>query len=1093
MSNVRQKEGIKWNAERSDKKSFTPSLRSRIDPAEGRISPSTQDHRYRDGRESHAVGNERGDHDDQDMNYKRQTHKSYSRQAQNETPLVEIGTKRRNNYAQAASDANLDRHVDVRSEEERDRDYQRRDADRQIERQNYHENRRQQQEQNRSSAGGNRSPNRNSQPTRRYSPVRHMQTNMPTDPPWRDPQYRSGQRQQRDQPKDKPSLNHEKFSSDRFDSDRPMPRGPTSGHKRSFDDFAPPHLTSPRGDRSNPGFASQRFREHSVQSGLHDTDSGPERIYPSHSHNVRQSRAGTVGNTFENGGGRNQPFARTQRDSDDFPRDGHEYRAREEPRRSRNSSPVRRYVENRAIPERSPGRGRDLEGRRQRGNLRKSMTRSPSPRHSVDDFRGTMRSRSVRWSRSRSRSCGRSASSERRYSMGLRSPAAGGRRYRTDDNMLSHSPSAPFDSHRRRPLPNQSELLIGDGYDKKPLGSRHPGRGEINTNDSRRYDPDIRKKGVLIDPSFTRENRFAQRQGEDVGRSVNYVNRRERSEEARDYNSQRQGRQRDRSPRGERTEERQQEMRERNIRDDSIARRQLQFSANSVPSTRRLARDASTSPLEDSHAPTSGDRSPHPADALRKDSQDFPRPASAYSARAKNSFSGKNTGSIDLKVSSNAMRSGRSSSLLDTDRPDSSDSKHLIKRGPSEDQDLSPTKRAKIEQAQRQFDTPESISTPHSARMPKHSAAKKQSRAETPSKPTKDTTGVTPTNRAVASTADGSIYERMGQVGEGTYGKVYKARHRLTNEFVALKRIRMEQEKDGFPITSVREIKLLQRLKHPGIVQLLEMMIEKGSVYMVFEYMDHDLTGVLANPNVSFEARHIKDLASQLFEGLAYLHHRGVLHRDIKASNILLDNAGQLKLADFGLARFYQKSRLNADYTNRVITLWFRPPELLLGATAYDAAVDIWSAGCIFIELFTKATIFPGRDEIHQLETIYSIMGSPTTENWPSVATLPWFELIKFASFPPKFEATYTPQLPPDALALSLQILSLDPSRRPVAAEVLKHPYFTSALPKPERVNLSGIKESHEWDTKQRRRDERAKKAKDEKKQGQTIEVPVTA
>ncbi len=119
---------------------------------------------------------------------------------------------------------------------------------------------------------------------------------------------------------------------------------------------------------------------------------------------------------------------------------------------------------------------------------------------------------------------------------------------------------------------------------------------------------------------------------------------------------------------------------------------------------------------------------------------------------------------------------------------------------------------------------------------------------------------------------------------------------------------------------------------------------------MVFEYMDHDLTGILAHPGLRFEPQHIKCLLKQMFQGLAYLHDNGVLHRDMKGSNLLLNSKGQLKLADFGLARrLNQGGGLNPtsklDYTNRVITLWYRSPELLLGATRYNSSVDMWSAG----------------------------------------------------------------------------------------------------------------------------------------------------
>lgn len=204
------------------------------------------------------------------------------------------------------------------------------------------------------------------------------------------------------------------------------------------------------------------------------------------------------------------------------------------------------------------------------------------------------------------------------------------------------------------------------------------------------------------------------------------------------------------------------------------------------------------------------------------------------------------------------------------------------------------------------------------------------------------------------------LYSILQQVGEGTFGKVYKALNTATGVHVALKRIRMEAERDGFPVTAMREIKLLQSLRHDNIVRLYEMMVSSGmfllwlmnpvnlvclgSVYMVFEYSDHDLTGILSQSQFPFTDAHLKSLCHQMLRGLAYLHQKGVIHRDIKGSNILVNNRGELKLADFGLARFYQKRR-RADYTNRVITLWYRPPELLFGATVYGPEVDMWSAG----------------------------------------------------------------------------------------------------------------------------------------------------
>ena len=175
---------------------------------------------------------------------------------------------------------------------------------------------------------------------------------------------------------------------------------------------------------------------------------------------------------------------------------------------------------------------------------------------------------------------------------------------------------------------------------------------------------------------------------------------------------------------------------------------------------------------------------------------------------------------------------------------------------------------------------------------------------------------------------------------------MYKARNVLTGGLVAMKRIRMEAEKDGFPVTAIREIKLLQSLSHANVVSLLEMMVSKGHVYMVFEYSDHDLTGILHHPGVQFTPANLKSLMQQLLAGVDYIHWRGVLHRDLKGSNILLSKNGELKIADFGLAKFYAKGKRN-DYTNRVITQWYKPPELLFGATAYGPDVDMWSAGWV--------------------------------------------------------------------------------------------------------------------------------------------------
>jgi CTD kinase subunit alpha len=356
--------------------------------------------------------------------------------------------------------------------------------------------------------------------------------------------------------------------------------------------------------------------------------------------------------------------------------------------------------------------------------------------------------------------------------------------------------------------------------------------------------------------------------------------------------------------------------------------------------------------------------------------------------------------------------------------------------------------------------------------------------------------------------SDSVYYRKTGNesvVGSGTYGKVYKATHVYTGGKVALKKIRMEGERDGvsfsafpftsnhhanilqFPVTAIREIKLLQSLNHVNIVPLLEVMVERNDCFMVFEYLSHDLTGLLNHPTFSLTNAHKKHLAKQLFEGLDYLHRRGVLHRDIKAANILVSKTGELKLADFGLARFYQK-RQKQDYTNRVITIWYRSPELLLGETQYGPAVDIWSAACVLVEVFTRHAIFPGDGgEINQLEKIYNVLGTPTRTEWPGIVDLQWYELLLPPLPPPRantaststprpsstFAEKYRDKVSPAAFDLLAEMFVYDPARRPSAADVLAHAYFTTEEPAPAQVvelaDLEG--DWHEFESKALRKD----------------------
>ncbi|KAK8065341.1 Protein kinase-like domain protein [Apiospora hydei] len=295
-------------------------------------------------------------------------------------------------------------------------------------------------------------------------------------------------------------------------------------------------------------------------------------------------------------------------------------------------------------------------------------------------------------------------------------------------------------------------------------------------------------------------------------------------------------------------------------------------------------------------------------------------------------------------------------------------------------------------------------------------------------------------------------------VGSGTYGKVFKGTNVYTKKLVALKKIRMEGERDGFPVTAVREIKLLQSLKHENIVNLMEVMVEDNSCYMVFEYLSHDLTGLLNHPSYKLDPAEKKHMAKQLFEGLDYLHGRG---------------DGILKLADFGLARFYAKHH-RLDYTNRVITIWYRSPELLLGETQYTAAVDVWSAACVMVEIFTRHAIFPGDGtEINQLDKIYAILGTPNKVEWPDLTKMEWFELLRPNYRKPNvFAEKYKERVPAAAFDLLTSMFHYDPARRPTAAEVLEHAYFTTEQPPPRQATaLADIQgDWHEFESKALRR-----------------------
>jgi protein kinase len=280
-------------------------------------------------------------------------------------------------------------------------------------------------------------------------------------------------------------------------------------------------------------------------------------------------------------------------------------------------------------------------------------------------------------------------------------------------------------------------------------------------------------------------------------------------------------------------------------------------------------------------------------------------------------------------------------------------------------------------------------------------------------------------------------YKVMRQLGDGTYGSVWKAINNDTNEVVAIKKMKRKFY-SWDECMNLREVKSLRKLNHPNIVKLKEVIRENDELFFVFEYMEYNLYQLIKDKDKPFSEAKVRNWAFQILQALEYMHKHGYFHRDLKPENLLVTK-DVIKVADFGLAR---EVRSCPPYTDYVSTRWYRAPEVLLQSPTYCAAIDVWAVGAIMAELFTLRPLFPGASEVDEIYRICAVIGSPSHQTWSDGMKLAASLNFQFPQLSSTHLSRLIPNASPEAIDLISSMCVWDPSKRPTAAQALQHPFF---------------------------------------------------